>query len=156
MTDEARLQRYIARFHKRYQVVPSGCWIWMKSLNKDGYGQTWFEGTNHPAHRVAYRLFVGPIPEGLFVLHSCDTPACVNPAHLRAGTQLENIADAYTRGRKDDRGSSNGWSKLTDAQVLEIRERWRRGETQTSLARRFPVCQSHISDIVNRLVWRHL
>lgn len=76
------------------------CWEWQGSLNWKGYGSLSFEGRKMRAHRVAYQLAVGPIPDGLHILHSCDNRRCCNPTHLRAGTNKENVADALTRGRR--------------------------------------------------------
>lgn len=73
----------------------SGCLLWLGSVNHKGYGKYGPDG----AHRLAYADFVGPIPEGLFVLHHCDTPPCVQPRHLYAGTALDNMRDRLDRGR---------------------------------------------------------
>lgn len=78
-------------------ITETGCWIWMKSVNKaTGYGMCWgFEGNprTQAAHRVAYKLFKGPIPSDKQVLHSCHVRCCVNPNHLRLGTAKENADD---------------------------------------------------------------
>jgi len=80
-----------------------GCWDWPASTTNAGYGNfTVKVGSRlvtHYAHRVSYEIFHGPIPYGLLVMHSCDRPVCVNPAHLRAGTQKENMREASVRGR---------------------------------------------------------
>ncbi len=75
------------------------CWIWRKGKDRDGYGCVWFEGKFELAHRVAYRIFVGSIPTGLQVCHTCDTPPCCNPKHFFIGTQLDNIGDRVQKGR---------------------------------------------------------
>lgn len=76
------------------------CWIWTGATNSTTeYGRFWLEGQVIEAHRAAFILLVGPIPEGHFVLHRCDTPPCVNPAHLFTGTQSDNMRDAQEKGR---------------------------------------------------------
>jgi hypothetical protein len=68
-----------------------GCWIWLAGRFSEGYGAFFFEGQNVGAHRMAYELLVGPIPEGMQLDHLCRSRACVNPQHLEIVTQLENI-----------------------------------------------------------------
>ena len=75
------------------------CWIWTASRTDRGYGSFGLDGKVRRAHRVAYELAVGPIPDGMSILHACDNPPCVNPAHLRVGTQVQNMADELVRGR---------------------------------------------------------
>jgi hypothetical protein len=136
-----------------------------------GYGQIGVGG-NHGrrllAHRVAWILTFGPIPDGLWVLHSCDNPPCVRPDHLFLGTALANSEDrdAKGRGAKGERngmfgrvvayGEGHPMARLTADQVREIRRRYRHGSTQTQLALEFSVHQTHISDIVRRVVWRSI
>lgn len=103
-----------------------GCWIWMGRRSPDGYGKYRPAGTTdeHRAHRYAYELWVGPIPEGLLVCHSCDVPLCVNPAHLWTGTPLDNAQDRTAKGRGRNgrvKGSPPTWRKLSDEQVAEVR-----------------------------------
>lgn len=85
--------RFWAKVHKTER-----CWLW-QGAKAWGYGKIYVEGHVIRAHRVAWEMTHGPIPEGLLVLHECDTPACVNPSHLRLGTQRENISDCRSRGR---------------------------------------------------------
>lgn len=87
------------RFWSKVEKSDSGCWIWSAYRDPKGYGTFGFKGKVQKAHRVAYQLAIGPIPEGAHVLHSCDTPPCVNPAHLRAGTRSDNMRDKVLRGR---------------------------------------------------------
>jgi len=79
----------------------NGCWLWMRQKDKDGYGQwRWSsKGKWQKAHRESYQAFKGAIPDGLCVLHTCDTPACCNPDHLYAGTRKDNVRDMIDRGR---------------------------------------------------------
>lgn len=144
---------------KRFEAKVSECWLWKGGRNRDGYGTfwagDWVEGKKHSpvivlAHRWAYEHFVGPIPDGLHVLHRCDEPACVKPSHLFVGTQQQNIVDMHRKGRNPPQaGENNGNAKLSAAQIVQIRERYTGGwGEQTKLAREFGVTQATISKIV--------
>lgn len=134
---------------------PEGCWPWKAGKFKDGYGLFNLAGKKVKAHRMAFELGKGPIPVGMDVLHDCDNHPCCNPDHLRAGTQLDNARDAVTRGRMA-KGERNGWAKLTEVQVREIRELFAAGNTQTALGQRMGVTQPNISYIVHGKIWRHI
>ena len=133
----------------------SGCWEWNGSRAKrGGYGQISGRGTVLKTHRLSHELHIGPIPEGHFVLHSCDNPPCVNPAHLRSGTPEENTADMWSRGRGFHMSASGEFAspaKLTWDQVLEIRSS---PETGVALAKRFGVTKSAISSIRTGKTWK--
>ena len=75
------------------------CWEWQGYLDKKGYGRCAPVNGEVLAHRVSYEEFIGLIPDGLHVLHSCDNPRCINPNHLRVGTNDDNVADRHERGR---------------------------------------------------------
>lgn len=148
---DAYLQSHIER-------QDNGCWFWSGRRNRRGYGVAWTPASRSPqgAHRAAYEAWVGPIPEGMLICHRCDNPPCINPAHLWAGTQSENIEDMWRKRRGFDvRGEGNGRAKLTadDARII----RSLRGiETQESLAKRYGITQGAISRIQSGKAWGHV
>lgn len=83
-----------------HTISNTGCWIFSGKPGQDGYGKLKVRGKTVRAHRHYYTVYVGPIPSGLWVLHRCDTPMCVNPRHLYVGTQLDNEHDKDARGRR--------------------------------------------------------
>jgi len=130
-----------------------GCRVWLGHVDEWGYGRARFDGRIIRTHRVAWELAHGPIPEGMRVLHRCDNPPCCNPDHLFLGTDRDNAADRDAKGR----GRLNrGNPKLTPDQVRDIRRRHAAGESQTALARSFPVRQTTISEIIHRRLWPDL
>lgn len=104
--------KVFARFMKKVNVT-DGCWPWMAGVTHGGYGQFGIGGRGsqmkHRAHRLAWIFFVGPIPAGLWVLHSCDNPPCCRPGpgHLFLGTPADNMADMWQKGR-GPAGDKNG------------------------------------------------
>ena len=140
----------------------SGCWEWQGRTDKDGYGIMKVGPHNARMHRFSWELHNGPIPDGLWVLHHCDNPPCVRIDHLWLGTATDNDADRHAKGRSRGgstnraRGSHNGSSKLTEAEVLEIRRRWASGETQTAISLSVGIAQTNISQIVLRKRWTHI
>lgn len=81
-------------------VTESGCWFWLASKTKQGYGDFRIGGKHMLAHRASYEAFNGPIPDSLHVLHRCDVRCCVNPAHLFVGTNNDNINDSMIKNRR--------------------------------------------------------
>ncbi len=172
--------RLIARFMAKVTVSPSGCWEWQGEIMNSGYGRFAFKGrTRTMAHRASYLLFVGPIPEGYFVLHRCDHPRCVRPEHLFTGTAVDNMQDMLRKGRGHSPSGEAHWThrhpelvargfpkvsgeahpraKLTALQVRDIRRRYAsEGITHQALANEYGLDKSTIGDIIRRKRWRHL
>jgi hypothetical protein len=140
----------------------SSCWLWVGQINQDGYGKIKIAGKTKTAHRVSWEFKFGPIPNGICVLHTCDIRACVNPTHLWLGTTQDNTRDMITKGRYRNphcgpKGEASRLAKLTNIQVMDIRNRYRCGKvTQRSLAIEFKVHEDTIRRIVNRKLWKHL
>jgi len=103
-------------------IPESGCHLWLKSVNHAGYGQMYFRKQVWLAHRVSWTIRRGEIPDGLHVLHQCDTPSCINPDHLFLGTNHDNVVDKVMKGRaKGLPGDCNPRAKLSDEDVAVIR-----------------------------------
>lgn len=128
-----------------YYIISSNnsCWIWKKSKTNLGYGKAFYDGKTISAHRLSYILHKGEIPVGLFILHSCDNPSCVNPEHLRAGTQSENIKEMHSKNR----GYRQPHLKITDEMLKEIKES---KLTQKQIALKYNVHQSTICKLKQR------
>lgn len=130
------------------------CWLWTATRIQQGYGHFYIAGRLDLAHRVAYELTIGPIPAGLCVLHHCDNPPCVNPAHLWLGTKADNMADCRAKGRRPDvRGENNSRAKLTEENVREIRQDDRVGWI---IAAKYGVSFNTINHIRSRRTWAHI
>jgi len=144
----------------RHNVNAKGCNESNYKPNHSGYplfGLANGEGTV-ATHRYAYELFVGPIPEGMCVLHTCDNPRCTLKTHLFLGTHKDNSDDMISKGRKAVlRGQQTGVSKLKEDKVLKIRSLYVAGSiTQEKLAVMFLVSQATINNIVNGKTWSHV
>ena len=147
------------RFWAKVQKA-EGCWPWMAFRMKNGYGTIGVgrreEGKKF-AHRVSWEIHFGPIPDGLHVLHRCDTPFCVRPDHLWLGTDKDNSEDREKKGRgnryNQAKGESNGRAKLAIADVVAIREM--KGSTR-KIGALFGVTDVLISKIKNRKLWTHV
>jgi hypothetical protein len=120
------------------------CWIWRGTRHCQGYGSFGYKGKSMLAHRLMWEVLKGPIPKGMFLLHKCDTPLCVNPDHLFLGTQLDNMRDSRRKDRMC-RGDRHPCHKLTDSDIAEIRLRLSQGETRTSLRLEFKISQPYMS-----------
>lgn len=139
------------RFNEKIRVTP-GCWEWIAGKDAKRYGMFWKDGRTVHAHRVSHELFIGPISEGLVVLHLCDNPSCVNPDHLLAGTSKENSEDMVAKGRQA-RGRKIGKNKLHDHQIATIRADTR---IHRLIAADYGVSRAMISYIKRNEFWRHV
>lgn len=135
----------------------AACWNWQAYHHRSGYGRFgWKSGKVYFSNRAAYELTHGPIPDGLYVLHSCDNRSCCNPAHLFLGTARDNTADMFSKGRARPGhvpGVLNGRAKLTIEQVTAIRQA-RGKRTQQSLADEYGVAQTTISGVMRGVNWQ--
>lgn len=162
MTNKTWVESFWARVNKT-----ESCWLWTAGRDSDGYG---IFGSTRPwsrsfravkevrAPRVSWVIHHGPIPKGAWVLHSCDTPACVNPDHLFLGDNITNSRDRDLKGRhRGCIGETCGHTPLTDDSVRRIRRLWDTGSwSQQELAELYEINQSSISEIVRGVSWRHI
>ena len=148
-----------ARAYIEERAIPvphAGCWLWLLSTNGTGYGQANYKGRIHLVHRLSYQAYKGPIPAGMLIQHSCDTPLCVNPDHLYAGTLKDNARDTLLMGRAkfpDNRGEKAKWAKLTaeDAKtIFSLKDK----ESAAKLAKKYGVCRGNIHNIWTKRSWR--
>lgn len=165
---EGRIARFWAKLDRT-----GNCWLWTGMKNGHGYGMwsvtTQGKITKYLSHRVAYTLMNGPIPPGKWVLHKCDTPLCCKPDHLYLGTAIDNSRDMKERGRSAT-GDKNGMRKhperhvsgedcnltrLTAAQVREIRQLRAEGWTYPQIGERYGVHEQTIGQIIRRVTWRY-
>lgn len=139
------------------KISESGCWIWMGAQITDGYGCLSWDGRTQLAHRVAYELYVGEIPEGMYVLHKCDIPECCNPNHLFLGYQIDNIRDMVNKKRqKGAVGENNPSAFLSEQDVLDIKALLEKGLSGAEIARKFNVTKTTVSRIKLKKGWKHL
>jgi hypothetical protein len=135
---------------------PLHCWPWTAGCFNDGYGQVRVYGRPTRAHRLAWELYRGVIPDGLMVCHTCDNHRCVNPRHLFLGTAQDNMDDMKRKGRDRRRymdGGGKHHTKLTAADVVEIRKLHRSGIPAFRIAELFGVGAIHVRDIVAGRRW---
>lgn len=133
------------RLESHIKIKSNGCWEWTGHTTCNGYGIIQLGGRLHRkrtrAHKVAYELYMGPIPEGMLVLHKCDNKLCVNPEHLELGDHSKNLKDAWGRGIRHPKKS-----KLSDKDFLYIYNN-PKSLTQINLAEMFGISRSRVSSI---------
>lgn len=164
-------RRLVERFEER-RDKSRDCWEWTGGKTVAGYGLFCTEGNRHVlAHRFAYELAYGAIPDGLLVCHSCDNPPCCNPDHLWLGNDAVNAADMVAKGRstRGDRhglrqhpekaahGERHTHAKLREVDVIAIRTRYAAGGvTMQALANEYGINCSAISNVITRRNWKHV
>lgn len=141
------------------------CWLWTGTLTANGYGRLRVGRKKVLAHRLAYELTNGPIPVGIRACHDCDKNypvgdttyrRCVRPDHLFLGTDADNMADSKRKGR-NARGERGGMARFTEAQILEMRRRYKvGGVTQRKLAAEYGTSQTVVWGILSGRTWKHL
>lgn len=141
-------QRYI-KGHQHFKsgveyiVDESGCWVSQRSVNTAGYCHGYIDGVHKYAHVHAYEKAHGPVPDGMFVHHTCHNKRCVNPAHL----------ECYDR---EEHHRKHGICKLTQDDVRQIRKLHSEGTSQGDIRGLFHISQSHCSAIINRRFWKNV
>jgi len=133
--------------------APDECWPWTGSRTAQGYGkmQVWVASRGTwiatYAHRLAFEMEYGSFPESVDILHSCDNPPCTNPAHLRIGSQRDNVMESVVKGRWVRR-------RTTVTERAEIRKRYAAGGmTQQELGEEYGLWQANICQIINGTDW---
>ena len=151
MTDE-ELKYWQLYIRQRVMIDPvTGCWNWQLYITPKGYGRAYYRSRSQRAHKLAYTVFVGPVPDGLQLRHQCHNNSCCNPAHLLVGTAQDN--------RDDDKrdGHQHGTAKLTAAQVAEIKRLLAlRVYTHRQIGTMFGMSQQAIGNISRGQTWSHI
>lgn len=149
-------ERFERRFWGKVQKG-EGCWLWTAARTTGGYGKfgDWERKKTWAAHRLSWELTNGPIEKGLEVCHRCNVKLCVRPDHMYLATHSQNSADAARDGLYWS-GSKNSLAKLTESQVVEIRQAAANGEPASAIGRRFGIHRARVSEIVRGAAWKRV
>lgn len=169
-------ERFWEKVYKNGPILKhmdSPCWIWVGSRNGAGYGTFWDGNWYTMAHKFSYLIHYGKAKDGQIICHECDNPPCINPEHLFSGTLKDNTQDMIKKGRLNPpigfrhraytkpetilMGEKSPASKLTDKEVIEIRERYKAGGISTrKIAKIYGVTGGTIQAIIKRKTWKHI
>ncbi len=147
------------RFYSKVSLPnKNGCMLWSGAKDSWGYGHLTVNKTTVKAHRLSYILHKGNIQKEMYICHTCDTPACVNPEHLFVGTPKDNSQDCIAKGRfkKTQLGDDVATSKLDTKSVLEIIDLLKYGYTQVEIAEIYGVTTQNIHYIHHNKSWKHI
>lgn len=143
------------RLERDARVDDKGCVIFAGYLNRDGYGRMRVGQKLECAHRVSYAVNIGPIPDGMQVLHECDNPPCINPKHLFLGTQEENIQDMVAKGRQRGVvGVRHHKAKLNQEKAFEIRWYAAMGRRHKDIAAEYDITRSLVGRVARCEIWK--
>ena len=152
-----RHETFWDRVEKHVIIDEKGCHLFTGCLNHDGYGRIGKDGKNVYVHREVFRKHNPEIEMTGVIMHSCDTPNCVNPEHLKHGTVADNIADMVAKGRRVTvKGSNQPDAKLHEDDIPAIRLRLQTNESCTTIGRDYNVSDSAIRNIEKGRTWTHV
>ena len=143
------------RFFSKVNKIENGCWEWTAYIHKSGCGRLKINNTTVDSYRFSYELHFGIIENDLCVCHSCDNRKCVNPEHLFLGTRKENNQDRTYKGRSC-KGSKRKNAKLTEENIIEIKDLLSKGFQQKEIAEKYNISKPIISDIKTGKRWKHV
>jgi len=152
------IERFWSRVDK--ESSPSGCWNWIGCKSPRGYGRFGIGKKMERANRISLALVVGSLKDDWHACHKCDNPSCVNPDHLWLGSPAENMQDMIKKGRRSNispKGECHGFSRLTENDAREIRERYIPWKfSRGTLAKIYGVSRGTIQAVLEGRTWRHV
>ena len=143
------LSEYMAEYTPQ-DLPDDSCWEWQGHIHATGYGRVFHGGQMRSAHRVVAEMKYGKLPPNIVARHTCDNPPCVNPAHIITGTQRDNVYDM--RWKRTKRGKQ----KLTEQDVMNMRELYTLGVGTVRLAVMFNITRTQVWRIVTRRAWSYV